>query len=222
MSNFNQYSINNNNNILIEDSPENYNDNNFSSQNQMQYSGDQQFMYQTNEGNMNDGENGTNNFGNTNNTQEVNKNNNSNKPKKKFTTKIYDKICSYIKELKEIDNVVPFCEERNRRELLLDRGLLLCLKINEYMDDCGINVDSILNYNTTGNIEFDMDLLDENYWMNQKVDKYARTEQRKRIPQERWFMLKDVSFTPNLMKCFALNRGKFIDTYNWLNSLEKK
>ena len=140
----------------------------------------------------------------------------------KFTSKLYDKICSYINELKEIDNVVPFCEERNRRELLLDRGLLLCLKINEYMDDCCINIDSILNFNKTGNIEFDMKLLDENYWMNHKVDKYARTEQRKRIPQEKWFMLKDVSFTPNLMKCFALNRGKFIDTYNWLNSLENK
>ena len=217
MSNFNQYSINSNNNILIQDNPENFNDNNFS-QNQMQISGEQQFMYQSNEGNMNEGENGTNNF---NNTKEVNDNINI-KPKMKFTSKLYDKICSYINELKEIDNVVPFCEERNRRELLLDRGLLLCLKINEYMDDCCINIDSILNFNKTGNIEFDMKLLDENYWMNQKVDKYARTEQRKRIPQEKWFMLKDVSFTPNLMKCFALNRGKFIDTYNWLNSLENK
>jgi hypothetical protein len=220
MSNFNQYSINSNNNILIQDNPENFNDNNFS-QNQMQISGEQQFMYQSNEGNMNEGENGTNNFNNTNNTKEVNDNINI-KPKMKFTSKLYDKICSYINELKEIDNVVPFCEERNRRELLLDRGLLLCLKINEYMDDCCINIDSILNFNKTGNIEFDMKLLDENYWMNQKVDKYARTEQRKRIPQEKWFMLKDVSFTPNLMKCFALNRGKFIDTYNWLNSLENK
>ena len=220
MSNFNQYSINSNNNILIQDNPENFNDNNFS-QNQMQISGEQQFMYQSNEGNMNEGENGTNNFNNTNNTKEVNDNINI-KPKMKFTSKLYDKICSYINELKEIDNVVPFCEERNRRELLLDRGLLLCLKINEYMDDCCINIDSILNFNKTENIEFDMKLLDENYWMNQKVDKYARTEQRKRIPQEKWFMLKDVSFTPNLMKCFALNRGKFIDTYNWLNSLENK
>jgi hypothetical protein len=222
MSNFNQYSINSNNNILIQDNPENFNDNNFS-QNQMQISGEQQFMYQSNEGNINEGENGTNNFNNTNNTKEVNDNININiKPKMKFTSKLYDKICSYINELKEIDNVVPFCEERNRRELLLDRGLLLCLKINEYMDDCCINIDSILNFNKTGNIEFDIKLLDENYWMNQKVDKYARTEQRKRIPQEKWFMLKDVSFTPNLMKCFALNRGKFIDTYNWLNSLENK
>ena len=220
MSNFNQYSINNHNNILIEDNPENFNDNNFS-QNQIQFSGEHQLMYQSNEGNINDGENGTNNFSNTNKTNEVNDNNNI-KPKMKFTPKLYDKICSYINELKEIDNVVPFCEERNRRELLLDRGLLLCLKINEYMDDCCINVDSILNFNRTDNIEFDMKLLDENYWMNQKVDKYARTEQRKRIPQERWFMLKDTSFTPNLMKCYALNRGKFIDTYNWLNSLENK
>ena len=220
MNNLNQYSINKSNNILIEDNPESYNDNNFS-QNQMQYSGDQQFMYQSNEGNMNEGAKETNNFNNTNNTNEV-KDNTNKAPKMKFTPKIYDKIYSYINELKEIDSVVPFCEEKNRRELLLDRGLLLCLKINEYMEDCCINVDSILNFNQNENIDFDMKLLDENYWMNQKVDKYARTEQRKRIPQERWFMLKDTSFTTNLMKCFALNRGKFIDTYNWLNSLENK
>ena len=35
-------------------------------------------------------------------------------------------------------------------------------------------------------------------------------------------MLKDNSFTPNLMKCFDLNRTKFIETYNWLQSLENK
>ena len=84
-----------------------------------------------------------------------------------------------------------------------------------------LNIDDVLNHKKENIIEVDLKLLDENYWMNQKVDKYARTEQRKRIPQERWFMLKDNSFTPNLKKCFALNREKFIDTYNWLNSLEK-
>ena len=79
-----------------------------------------------------------------------------------------------------------------------------------------------MNYKKNEIIEVDLKLLDENYWMNQKVDKYARTEQRQRIPQEKWFMLKDNSFTPNLMKCFDLNRTKFIETYNWLQSLENK
>ena len=139
-----------------------------------------------------------------------------------FTDKIYNKICSYINDLIEIDKVVPFCQEKNRKELLLDRGLLLCLKINEYIEDAEVNINYVLNYNKENSIEIDLKLLDENYWMNQKVDKYARTEQRKRIPQERWFMFTDNSFTPNLQKCFALNREKFIDTYNWLNSLEKK
>ena len=151
----------------------------------------------------------------------------SEKKKKKhkkipFTDKIYNKICSYINDLIEIDKVVPFCQEKNRKELLLDRGLLLCLKINEYIEDAEVNINYVLNYNKENSIEIDLKLLDENYWMNQKVDKYARTEQRKRIPQERWFMFTDNSFTPNLQKCFALNREKFIDTYNWLNSLEKK
>ena len=138
-----------------------------------------------------------------------------------FTDKIYNKICAYINDIKEIDKVVPFCQEKHRRELLLDRGLLLCLKVNEYIEDMELNIDDVLNHKKENIIEVDLKLLDENYWMNQKVDKYARTEQRKRIPQERWFMLKDNSFTPNLKKCFALNREKFIDTYNWLNSLEK-
>ena len=142
--------------------------------------------------------------------------------KKKLTDSLYEKICKYIDEIKEIDSVVPFCEEKNRKELLLDRGLLLCLKVNEIMDDCGMNFENILSYKKDRKIQIESKLLDENYWMNQKVDKYARTEQRKRIPQERWFMIKDNSFTPNLNKCFALNRGKFKDTYNWLNSLENK
>ena len=138
-----------------------------------------------------------------------------------FTEKIYKKIYSYINDLKEIDSVVPFCQEKNRKELLLDRGLLLCLKVNEILDDSQINIDEALAFDKKEKIEVDLKLLDENYWMNQKVDKYARTEQRQRIPQEKWFMFKDNSFTPNLMKCFDLNRNKFIDTYNWLNSLEK-
>ena len=145
------------------------------------------------------------------------------KQKKKlpFTEKIYNKIKIFINDLIDIDKVVPFCQEKDRKELLLDRGLLLCLKVNELVQDMQVNIDDVLNYKKDEKIEVGLQLLDENYWMNQKVDKYARSEQRKRIPQERWFMLKDNSFTPNLKKCFALNRSKFIDTYNWLNSLEK-
>ena len=139
-----------------------------------------------------------------------------------LTEKIYNKISSYINDLKEIDKVVPYCKEKKKKELLLDRGLILCLKVNEIVEDLQVNIDEVLNFKKEKKIEVDLKLLDENYWMNQKVDKYARTEQRKVIPQERWFMLKDNSFTPNLMKCFELNRNKFIDTYNWLNSLEKK
>ena len=152
----------------------------------------------------------------------LNKSEKSNKKKKKipFTEKLYQKIYSYINDLKEIDKVVPFCQEKNRKELLLDRGLLLCLKVNEIIDEYDITLEKILDLKNNENIEIDNKIFDENFWMNQKVDKYARTEQRKVIPQERWFMLKDNNFTPNLKKCFQLNRNKFIDTYNWLNSLE--
>ena len=181
-------------------------------------------FYSSNEDIINYGENTFKDNNNKNNPINLEKKNidDKNLSKKKFNSDIYDKICLFINDIKEIDKVVPFCEEKNRKELLLDRGLLLCLKVNEIMDESDINIDNILFYKKYNNIEVDKKLLDENYWMNQKVDKYARTEQRKRIPQERWFMIKDNSFTPNLNKCFALNRGKFKDTYNWLYSLENK
>jgi len=140
--------------------------------------------------------------------------------KKPFPENLNIKMKSYINDLIEINSVVPFCQEKNRKELLLDRGLLLCLKVNEIIDEYDISLEKILDLKNKENIEIDNKIFDENFWMNQKVDKYARTEQRKVIPQERWFMLKDNNFTPNLKKCFQLNRNKFIDTYNWLNSLE--
>ena len=191
------------------------------SKNQQFYSGEEN-MLSSNEDLINYGTNTMNNKDNVNPINiQINQKSEKNTNKKILTSKKYDKICSYISDIKEIDNVVPYCEEKNRKEKLLDRGLLLCLKVNEIMEECGVDINGLLN-NKKKNIDVDTKLLDENYWMDQKVDKYARTEQRQRIPQERWFMIKDNSFTPNLNKCFALNRGKFIDTYNWLKSLENQ
>ena len=216
----NHYSTNNNINLINQNNQIPLQDtNNFKNTNN---TGEDNF-YSSNEDIINYGEN---TFKDNNNKNPINIENknieNKNLSKSNFNSDIYDRICLFINDIKEIDKVVPFCEEKNRKELLLDRGLLLCLKVNEIMEECDINIDNILFYKRNDNIEVDKKLLDENYWMNQKVDKYARTEQRKRIPQERWFMIKDNSFTPNLNKCFALNRGKFKDTYNWLNSLENK
>ena len=216
----NHYSTNNNINLINQNNQIPLQDtNNFKNTNN---TGEDNF-YSSNEDIINYGEN---TFKDNNNKNPINIENknieNKNLSKSNFNSDIYDRICLFINDIKEIDKVVPFCEEKNRKELLLDRGLLLCLKVNDIMDECDINIDNILFYKRNDNIEVDKKLLDENYWMNQKVDKYARTEQRKRIPQERWFMIKDNSFTPNLNKCFALNRGKFKDTYNWLNSLENK
>ena len=216
----NHYSTSNNTNLINQNNQIPLQDtNNFKNTNNT----GEDYFYSSNEDIINYGEN---TFKDNNNKNPINieKKNNENKnlSKNNFNSDIYDRICLFINDIKEIDKVVPFCEEKNRKELLLDRGLLLCLKVNEIMEECDINIDNILFYKRNDNIEVDKKLLDENYWMNQKVDKYARTEQRKRIPQERWFMIKDNSFTPNLNKCFALNRGKFKDTYNWLNSLENK
>jgi len=209
-----EYMPNNDNNLNPENNP---NINTFN--NKKNITEKENIIYSTNDEIINYDTNIFNNNQNLINVEEINQ------KSSKINTinyNIYDKIYLYINDIKEIDNVVPFCQEKKRKELLLDRGLLLCLKVNELMNDNDIKIDDIYLYKKNNNIEIDNKLLDENYWMNQKVDKYARTEQRQRIPQERWFMIKDNSFTPNLNKCFALNRGKFIDTYNWLNSLEYK
>ena len=209
-----EYMTNNENNLNPENNP---NINTFN--NKKNITEKENIIYSANDEIINYDTNIFNNNQNPINVEEINQKNS------KINTinyNIYDKIYLYINDIKEIDNVVPFCQEKKRKELLLDRGLLLCLKVNELMNDNDIKIDDIYLYKKNDNIEIDNKLLDENYWMNQKVDKYARTEQRQRIPQERWFMIKDNSFTPNLNKCFALNRGKFIDTYNWLNSLEYK
>ena len=209
-----EYMTNNDNNLNPENNP---NINTFN--NKRNITEKENIIYSTNDEIINYDTNIFNNNENPINIEEINQ------KSSKINTinyNIYDKIYLYINDIKEIDNVVPFCQEKKRKELLLDRGLLLCLKVNELMNDNDIKIDDIYLYKKNDKIEIDNKLLDENYWMNQKVDKYARTEQRQRIPQERWFMIKDNSFTPNLNKCFALNRGKFIDTYNWLNSLENK
>ena len=216
----NRYTENSNNIIISNNNPTSFNNlNNF--QNQKNNTGEEQNFYSSNE-DLNNYDTNDNNNDYKNPNIEINQQSLKGNTKNNEISDIFDKIYLFIKDIKEIDEIVPFCEEKNRKELLLDRGLLLCLKVNELMNDFGININDILYYKKSENLEIDTKLLDENYWMNQKVDKYARTEQRKRIPQERWFMLKDNSFTTNLNKCFALNRGKFINTYNWLNSLENK
>ena len=209
-----EYMTNNDNNLNPENNP---NINTFN--NKRNITEKENIIYSTNDEIINYDTNIFNNNENPINIEEINQ---KSSKINKINYNIYDKIYLYINDIKEIDNVVPFCQEKKRKELLLDRGLLLCLKVNELMNDNDIKIDDIYLYKKNDKIEIDNKLLDENYWMNQKVDKYARTEQRQRIPQERWFMIKDNSFTPNLNKCFALNRGKFIDTYNWLNSLEYK
>ena len=216
----NRYTENSNNIIISNNNPTSFNNlNNF--QNQKNNTGEEQNFYSSNE-DLNNYDTNANNNDYKNPNIEINQQSLKGNTKNNEISDIFDKIYLFIKDIKEIDEIVPFCEEKNRKELLLDRGLLLCLKVNELMNDFGININDVLYYKKSENLEIDTKLLDENYWMNQKVDKYARTEQRKRIPQERWFMLKDNSFTTNLNKCFALNRGKFINTYNWLNSLENK
>jgi hypothetical protein len=210
-------------NMTQDDSPNKFQDNNFYLSKKYNTGIEPNLLQKGEEANFYSTEifNDNNNINNDAINIEVNENTTKKKITKVFTPNIYDKIVSYFKDLAEIDSVVPFCQEKKRKELLLDRGLLLCLKINELMEEYNINADILVSYNKENNLEELIPLLDHNYWMNQKVDRYARTEQRKRIPQERWFMIKDNSFTPNLKKCFALNRGKFFEINNWLKSLDQ-
>ena len=184
----NNYMIKNNNLMYEKNQPLLNDMNNLN--NKQYYTADEN-MQTSNEDLINYGTNTFNNKDNVNpENNQVNQNSQKNTYKNTLSPDKNDKICFYINEIKDIDNVVPFCQEKNRKEKLLDRGLLLCLKVNEIMEENGVNIDDLLN-NKKNNIDIDKQLLDENYWMNQKVDKYARTEQRQRIPQERWFMIKD-------------------------------
>ena len=118
-------------------------------------------FYSSNEDIINYGENTFKDNNNKNNPINLEKKNidDNNLSKKKCNSDIYDKICLFINDIKEIDKVVPFCEEKNRKELLLDRGLLLCLKVNEIMDESDINIDNILFYKKYNNIEVDKKLI---------------------------------------------------------------
>ncbi len=137
---------------------------------------------------------------------------------------LFLKICNLLFQLKEIKNVVPYSSQTKRTELLLDRGLLLCLYVKQIFKENEISVDDFIvskRFRKFIGEDFDVVVLDENFWMDQKVDRYARTPQREKIPMERWFMMKEKAFTDNLTKCFKLNKnGKFRETYNWLMSFQ--
>ena len=150
------------------------------------------------------------------------------------TDKVFqDKVKEIIHDLNEIEKVLPFCENVSNREMLLDRGISLSQLLQDLCKSKGIDYNIFLEkekyklleklpinnpsviYHTKKN-KINPELINLNFWMNQKIDRYEKTEERKKIPREFWYHLKSAKFIGELGKCFELNRQSYQNNYNWL------
>lgn len=132
------------------------------------------------------------------------------KPKIDVAKTLRENVLSLV----DISQLVEHCGTLKEKELILDRALLLCLYTNKLIKQNKFNINDVISL--CGVEKFNTELIDENFWMNQKVDKYARSEERKIIPKERWFADKDKEFSDNLRKCFYMNKQSFKLLYEWL------
>lgn len=133
-----------------------------------------------------------------------------------------------IKEIKEdlaqIESVIFKCEDVERREMLLDRGLVLSGLLNRLIKSYGGDTGKENElYKTKGcvgstvnEVQINPELLDKRYWTMKKVDRFEKTAERRKVPQEFWYNVKGKKFSRELHKCYALAMGDFKRDYNWL------
>ena len=108
--------------------------------------------------------------------------------------------------------------------MLLDHGLLLCLHVNKILKDFNSSPSEIISLlfvrnngkDYSAEVEFFLSLLEENFWMFQKIDPYERTPERQVIPEMYWYEEKKSKFSGNLHKCFELNKRNFKEIYDWM------
>ena len=152
----------------------------------------------------------------------------------KTDPKIIERVYLIMCDLNEIEKSIPLCNNIEKREMLLDRGLSLSqllekliqnynITLNDIKNENGKNIANHFNFEKTGivyhnkKVFINKDLLNENYWTSKKIDRYEKTEERKKIPVEFWYHLTDKKFSGELKKCYDLNKkGSFMDNYNWL------
>ena len=152
----------------------------------------------------------------------------------KTDPKILDKVYSIMCDLNEIEKSIPVCNNIQKREMLLDRGLSLSQLLQQLIEtynitlydikkENGKNITNHFDFDRTGivyhnqRININKELLNQEYWTSKKIDRYEKTEERKKIPLEFWYHLTDKKFIGELKKCFELHRkGNFMENYNWL------
>ena len=156
--------------------------------------------------------------------------------KNAFSGEIEEKVFQLKRDLMNIEQLIYQCDNVERREMLLDRGLVLSAYLNELSKKHNITLNDmkktnakyimantkISNPSVTNNsivineLRFNPELLNQKYWTEKKIDRYEKTEERQKIPSEFWYRLKGKNFSRELHKSFALATGNFKENYKWL------
>ena len=144
------------------------------------------------------------------------------------------KIKEIKQDLNSIESIIYQCEDIERREMLLERGLALSTLLNQLIKNYSANNKEINDTNNlkeskkvlyatkpnvascVNEIQINPELLDSKYWTQKKVDRFEKTRERKKVPQEFWYNVKGQKFSKELHKSFALAMGDFNKNYKWL------
>lgn len=153
---------------------------------------------------------------------------------------IEEKVFEIKRDLMIIEQLINQCDDIQRREMLLDRGMVLSSYLNDISKTYNVTVNDLkkINSNYIGmntkisnpsvnnrslnksKFQINPDLLNEKFWTEKKIDRYEKTEERKKIPQEFWYNLKGNNFSRELHKSFDLANGDFKSNYKWLFNVQ--
>lgn len=142
--------------------------------------------------------------------------------------KIYQIKCDII----EIEQLVEMADTLKKRELLLDRGIVLSKYLNDLMGEYNLTVNDVKKLNCShimsgyknNNVfienkedNFNPETLTLKFWTDKKIDRYEKTESRKIFPSEFWYKNKGHTFVGELSKCFGIaDKKKFMENYEFL------
>ena len=153
---------------------------------------------------------------------------------------IEEKVFEIKRDLMIIEQLIGQCDDIQRREMLLDRGMVLSSYLNDIAKAYNITINDLkkinskymgmntkvsnssVNNNSLNKSKFQInpELLNQKYWTEKKIDRYEETEERKKIPQEFWYNLKGHNFSRELHKGFDLANGDFKSNYKWLFNVQ--
>ena len=148
---------------------------------------------------------------------------------------LVEKIFNVQRDLLKIEKILPDCQDITKREILLDRGLVLSAFLNEVIKKYNISINDLQNSNIKKLNErtyvknpsvtlsfydtetrFNPELLNMKYWTEQKIDRFEKTAERKLIPCEFWYRITQHNFSKELHKNFALSKKNFKNDYDFI------